>query len=66
MVGAKVRILHKVQLVYGIDNSASAKVQRLVRRELVRVMLHLQILQAHGVGGAFVQLVEVAAVKRYV
>lgn len=67
MVGTKVGILHKVQFIYRVDYCPGAQVERLVRRVvgmLVGVMLHLKVLQTHGVGGALVELVEVAAVQR--
>lgn len=69
MISAEVGVLHKVQLVYGIHDGAGAKVERLVGRVprvLVWMVLHLQILKAHGVRGPLIQLIEIATVQGYV
>lgn len=48
MVSAEVGVLHEVQFVYWVDYGAGAQVEWLVRMR-VRVVLHFQVLKAHGV-----------------
>lgn len=67
VIRTKIRILHQVKLIDGVNDRAVAKVERLVSgMPVVVVMLHLQVLKAHSVGGALVELIEIASVQRYV